>query len=136
MPLYGHELDEDTDPLSAGLTFAVTLDKDKTDDGPVVPRFVGQDALEKIAADGPPKQLIGLKIEGKRTPRQGCEVQKDGDSIGSVTSGCMSPTLGVPIAMAYVTPESVGEGDTVALALGSEGVPAAVCKLPFYKREK
>jgi aminomethyltransferase len=136
MPLYGHELDEETDPLSAGLKFAVKLDKDKTADGPPIPRFVGQDALEKIAAAGPPKQLIGLKIDGKRTPRQGCDVQHDGNAIGTVTSGCMSPTLGVPIAMAYVTPGSVSIDDIVTIAVGSGQVQASVCKLPFYKRAK
>ena len=136
MPLYGHELDETTDPLSAGLKFAVSLDKDKTEEGPSIPRFVGQDALEKIAAQGPPKTLVGLKIDGKRTPRQGCEVKKEGSVIGTVTSGCMSPTLGIPIAMAYITPGSASEGDTVALAVGASGVPATLCKLPFYKRPK
>jgi aminomethyltransferase len=136
MPLYGHELDEETDPLSAGLKFAVSLNKDKTDEGPAIPRFVGQDALEKIAADGPAKQLIGMKIDGKRTPRQGCEVQTDGNAIGTVTSGCMSPTLGLPIAMAYVTPGSASEGDTVTVKVGSGEVEASVCKLPFYKRPK
>lgn len=136
MPLYGHELDEETDPLSAGLGFAVKLDKDKNEDGPAIPRFIGQDALEKIAADGPPKQLIGLKIEGKRTPRQGCEVHKDGQAVGTVTSGCMSPTLGVPIAMAYIKPGRANEGDTLTIKIGSGEVVASVCKLPFYKRIK
>jgi aminomethyltransferase len=136
MPLYGHELDEDTDPLSAGLKFAVSLDKDKTDDGPAIPRFIGQDALEKIAADGPPKQLVGMKIDGKRTPRQGAKVVHDGNEIGAVTSGCMSPTLGVPIAMAYVTPGAVSEGDAVGVPMGSGEVVGIVCKLPFYKRSK
>jgi len=134
MPLYGHELDEHTDPLSAGLKFAVALDKDKAEEGPAIPRFIGQDALEQIAAEGPSKQLVGLKIDGKRTPRQGCEVHANGSQIGAVTSGCMSPTLGVPIAMAYVTPGSVSEGDTVQLPMGSSEIEAAVCKLPFYKR--
>lgn len=136
MPLYGHELDEETDPLSAGLKFAVSLNKDKAEEGPAIPRFIGQDVLEKIAADGPPKQLIGMKIDGKRTPRQGCAVQKDGGDIGTVTSGCMSPTLGMPIAMAYVTPGSASEGDSITLAVGKEGTPATVCRLPFYKRPK
>lgn len=136
MPLYGHELDEDTDPLSAGLKFAVALDKDQATEGPAIPRFVGQDALEKIAADGVPKQLIGLKIDGKRTPRQGCEVHKEGAKVGTVTSGCMSPTLEIPIAMAYVTPGSVVQGDSVTLAVGTSEVPATACKLPFYKRTK
>lgn len=136
MPLYGHELDEDTDPLSAGLKFAVTLDKDKNEEGPAIPSFVGQDALEKIAADGPTKRLVGMKIDGKRTPRQGAEVHHDGTRIGTVTSGCMSPTLGIPIAMAYVTPGTVSDGDTVSVPMGSGEVIATVCKLPFYKRTK
>lgn len=136
MPLYGHELDEQTDPLSAGLKFAVSLDKDKAEEGPAIPRFIGQDALEKIAANGPPKQLIGLKIDGKRTPRQGCEVHVNGNAIGTVTSGCMSPTLGLPIAMAYVTPGSVSVEDTVTVKVGSGEIAASVCKLPFYKRPK
>jgi len=136
MPLYGHELDEETDPLSAGLKFAVSLNKDKTEQGPAIPRFVGQDALEKIAADGPPKQLVGMKIDGKRTPRQGCQVQLDGKVIGTVTSGCMSPTLGIPIAMAYVTPGSAKEGDTVTVNVGRGEIQANLCKLPFYKRPK
>lgn len=136
MPLYGHELDEETDPLSAGLKFAVSLNKDQNDDGPAIPRFVGQDALEKIAAAGPPKKLIGVKIEGKRTPRQGSEVLAAGSTIGTVTSGCMSPTLGIPIAIAYVTPGSVDIDDTVTIKVGSGEIEATVCKLPFYKRPK
>ncbi len=136
MPLYGHELDEDTDPLSAGLKFAVALDKDKSTDGPAIPRFIGQDALEKIAANGTPKQLIGLKIDGKRTPRQGADIVHDGNKIGTVTSGCLSPTLGVPIAMAYITPGAVMEGDAVGIPLGSGEVVGKVCKLPVYKRAK
>lgn len=136
MPLYGHELDEETDPLSAGLKFAVSLNKDKAEDGPTIPRFIGQDALEKIASEGPSKQLVGLKIEGKRTPRQGCEVHGSDGPIGTVTSGCTSPTLGLPIAMAYVTPGSTGEGDSVTIKVGSGECTATVCKLPFYKRPK
>lgn len=137
MPLYGHELDEATDPLSAGLKFAVSLNKDETaGDGPPIPRFVGQDALQRIAADGPPKTLIGLKLDGKRTPRQGAEVHRDGGVIGTVTSGCMSPTLGHPIAMAYITPGCAAEGDTVDIPMGAKTIEAEVCKLPFYKRAK
>jgi len=134
MPLYGHELDEQTDPLSAGLGFAVTLDKGREDAGPKVPRFIGQDALEKIAADGPPKTLIGLKLDGRRTPRQGAEVHAGGEAIGSVTSGCLSPTLGHPIAMAYVKPGAAAVGDAVAVHVGSAALDAEVVELPFYKR--
>ncbi|MBI1338372.1 MAG: glycine cleavage system aminomethyltransferase GcvT [Phycisphaera sp.] len=133
MPLYGHELSEELDPLSAGLNFAVTLDKDQRDRGET---FIGQDALKKIADEGPTKNLIGLKLDGKRTPRQGMKVYKGDTEIGSVTSGCLSPTLGYPIAMAYVTRDSVSAGDTLCLDLGSTRADAQVVALPFYKRAK
>lgn len=136
MPLYGHELDEQTDPLSAGLGFAVSLDKDRATDGPEMPRFIGQDALQRIAEAGPPRQLIGLALEGKRTPRQGMAVTADGAPLGSVTSGCLSPTLGHPIAMAYVARGSVAEGDSVGIDFGSAQLDAKVVKLPFYKRNR
>lgn len=136
MPLYGHELDEDTDPLSAGLGFAVSLNKHVAEDEDAIeiPRFIGQDALEKIHAEGTSKTLVGLKIEGKRTPRQGAEVKRDGQSIGHVTSGCLSPTLGYPIAMAYLTPNTAITGDTVMVTAGSSEVAAELVPMPFYKR--
>ncbi|MEM9882230.1 MAG: glycine cleavage system aminomethyltransferase GcvT [Planctomycetota bacterium] len=136
MPLYGHELDEDTDPLSAGLGFAVSLDKGSAtaESGPEVPRFIGQDALEKIAAEGPPKKLVGLKLTGRRTARQGAAVTRSDEAIGVVTSGCLSPTLDAPIAMSYVAPDAATAGDTVQVAVGSSTAEAEVVSLPFYKR--
>ncbi|MEM7624710.1 MAG: glycine cleavage system aminomethyltransferase GcvT [Planctomycetota bacterium] len=139
MPLYGHELDEDTDPLSAGLSFAVSLDKHVAPEdggGEEVPRFIGQDALEGIRDAGVPKTLVGLKLGGKRTPRQGAAVSVGGAEVGGVTSGCLSPTLGVPIAMAYVAPGSAGIGDAVDVAVGSKTAAAEVVALPFYKRAR
>ncbi|MBB6431151.1 glycine cleavage system aminomethyltransferase GcvT [Algisphaera agarilytica] len=135
MPLYGHELDEETDPLSAGLGFAVSLEKHVTDEDDVeIPRFIGQDALEKINAEGTPKTLVGMKIDGQRTPRQGAEIKRDGQVIGTVTSGCLSPTLGCPIAMAYLQPNTATTGDTVTVAVGSSEAEAELVPLPFYKR--
>ena len=136
MPLYGHELSEEIDPLSAGLGFGVSLDKDQQVEGqPPVPRFIGQDSLEQIAADGPRKKLVGLLVDGKRTPRQDAPVLRDGAPIGLVTSGCHSPTLDRPIAMAYVDAEAAGEGTPLAVAVGAEGEAAAtVTRLPFVKR--
>ncbi len=134
MPLYGHELDEKTDPLSAGLKFAVNLDKGQEAEGPEVPRFIGQEALERIAAEGPPRQLVGIRLEGRRKPREGASVSVDGGQIGSVTSGCLSPTLGVPIAMAYVRRGSASVGDAVTVQTGSARVSGEVVPLPFYKR--
>lgn len=131
MPLYGHELDESTDPISAGLSFAVKVDKGDSD--PQEGRFIGQDAIQRIVADGPSKQLVGLNFEGRRSPRQGMDVKVDGETVGVVTSGCPSPTLGHPIAMAYVPPAIAEPGTTVEVDLGG-GTPATVAKLPFYKR--
>ncbi len=131
MPLYGHELDEDTDPLSAGLAFAVSLDKDADGDGE---GFIGQAALKKIAAEGSGRQLIGIKLAGKRTARQGMEVRVGDRAIGQVTSGCLSPTLGYPIAMAYVESGACGEGDMVGVVAGSRAaLDGEVVGLPFYR---
>lgn len=131
MPLYGHELDEQTDPFAAGLGFAVNLDKDQDENGEA---FVGQEALKQIKAQGPAKTLIGLTFEGKRTPRQGAQVFVGDQAKGIVTSGCLSPTLGHPIAMAYVDAGSASEGDTLSVAVGSSKIEGKVVKLPFYKR--
>lgn len=136
MPLYGHELDEQTDPFAAGLGFAVSLDKATAADadGPEIPRFIGQDALERIKANGPSKRLIGIAFDGKRTPRQGMTILANDKPIGTVTSGCLSPTLGYPIAMAYVEPDAVAEGDAVQADLNGARIDGKVVKLPFYKR--
>ncbi|MEO1236384.1 MAG: glycine cleavage system aminomethyltransferase GcvT [Planctomycetota bacterium] len=134
MPLYGHELDEDTDPLSAGLAFAVSLGKEADDSGTEIPRFIGQDALEKLHAQGTPKTLVGLRIDGQRTPRQGATVSVNGDEAGTVTSGCLSPTLDAPIAMAYLKPDAAALGDTVSVAVGAATADAEVVPLPFYRR--
>lgn len=131
MPLYGHELDETIDPLSAGLNFAVKLDKGESDaqEG----RFIGQDALQAIAGDGPARRLVGLQLEGRRSPRQGMAVLHEGESVGTVTSGCPSPTLGHPIAMAYVPSALATAGTGLSIDLGG-GTPASVVDLPFYRR--
>jgi len=131
MPLYGHELTEDIDPLTAGLKFAVNLDKDQDEKGEP---FIGIEALQKIAAEGPTQKRIGLKLDGRRTPREGMNIQKGGEVIGQVTSGCLSPTLGYPIAMAYVPTDTANEGDTLQIDFNGKPQDAQVVKLPFFKR--
>jgi aminomethyltransferase len=126
MPLYGHEITEEIDPLSAGLNFAIKLDKPS--------KFIGQEALKKIAASGPKRKLAGLVVEGKRSPRQDMAVLKGGKTIGIVTSGGMSPTLDKPIAMAYLDAALSEPGGAVQIDLGREArVEAKVVGLPFYK---
>jgi len=131
MPLYGHEISEDLDPLSAGLDFAVKLDKGTDDER--AGRFIGQDALIAIKAKGVTRKLVGVVLEGRRCARQGMAVMHGDSAIGSVTSGCMSPTLEKPIAMAFVPPESAAPGTQLLIDLGREKAAAQVVPLPFYK---
>lgn len=130
MPLYGHELDAVTDPLSAGLSFAVKLDKGVGENE--AEPFIGQEALQHIATHGSGKKLIGLTLEGRRSPRQGMDLCKDGTVIGTVTSGCLSPTFGYPIAMAYVASDV--QDETIDIDFGKQKLPANVVLLPFYKK--
>lgn len=125
MPLYGHELSEQIDPISAGLGWAVGADKE----------FIGASALRKIQADGPARTLVGLELDGKRIARQGFEVKDAGGvAIGTVTSGTLSPTLGKSIAMAYVDSANAAVGTQLAVDVRGELNPATVVKMPFYKR--
>ncbi|MGH7214645.1 MAG: glycine cleavage system aminomethyltransferase GcvT [Tepidisphaeraceae bacterium] len=126
MPLYGHELSETVDPLSAGLGWAVDLSKD----------FAGAEPLRKIQQHGPQRKLVGLELEGKRIARQGAPVNSaSGDaSVGEVTSGTLSPTLGKSIAMAFVDAAHATEGTALAVDLKGTLNPARVVKTPFYQR--
>ncbi|MFF9345828.1 glycine cleavage system aminomethyltransferase GcvT [Streptomyces sp. NPDC014734] len=132
MPLYGHELTTELTPFDAGLGRVVKFEKEGD--------FVGREALRAAAEraeSAPPRKLVGLIVEGRRVPRAGYSVVAGGEVIGEVTSGAPSPTLGKPIAIAYV--------DAAHAAPGTEGVgvdirgnhePLEVVALPFYKRQK
>jgi len=137
MPLYGHEITEDIDPVSAGLEFAIKFDKGMTG-GPDDERtgtFIGQEALRKIKAEGPSKRLVGLFVEGRRSPRQGMQILSGGQAVGEVTSGCVSPTLDRAIAMAFVPAALALEGTALELDLAGKGTTSAVVtKLPFVSR--
>lgn len=134
MPLYGHELGEEICALSCGVDFAISLDKDQGDKGE---KFVGMEALKKVAAEGgPARKLAGLVIEGKRSARQGMVIRKDGKEVGVVTSGCPSPTLGKCIAMAFVDRDLLAIGTALEVDTGRGGLPAVVAPLPFYKAAK
>ena len=126
MPLYGNELDLTTTPYDAGLGRVVKLGKSQA--------FVGRTALEKVAVDGPKRRLVGLIIEGRGIARHGYAVHAGERRTGIVTSGTQSPTLGVPIAMAYVAPTD-GEPDTILdVEIRDARVRARVVPLPFYRR--
>jgi aminomethyltransferase len=137
LPLYGHELSEDIDALASGYRFAISLDKDQdTEYGEPEP-FIGQDALKKIDAEGGPSRLLtGLKLEGKRTPRQDMAVLSGDDAVGTVTSGCLSPTRGYPIALAYVDRAATEPGTNLTVDFGRKTAEAEIVELPFYKPPK
>ncbi|MEO5919884.1 MAG: glycine cleavage system aminomethyltransferase GcvT, partial [Pseudolysinimonas sp.] len=127
MPLYGHELSTGTFPVQAGLGRVVAL---KTKEGD----FVGRAAVEA----GPPedaKVLVGLKADGKRAGRAGYDVLNSEGVVGEITSGALSPTLGVPIAMAYVDAALAEPGTALDLDVRGTRVRASVVPLPFYKKE-
>lgn len=124
MPLYGHELSETIDPISAGLGWAVDLSKD----------FVGVQKLREVKEKGPARKLVGLELEGRRIARQGTKVVKDGKEVGEVTSGTFGPTVQKSIAMAFVDSSLAGEGTELQVDLKGTMNPAKVVKSPFYKR--
>jgi len=128
MPLYGHELGMDSFPVQAGLGRVVNLKKEGD--------FVGRAAVEA----GPPHGshvLVGLTTEGKRAGRAGYSVvTEDGSSVGMITSGALSPTLGHPIAMAYIDPFVLEAGSPLYIDVRGTHIAASVVDLPFYKRDK
>ncbi|MBL9031218.1 MAG: glycine cleavage system aminomethyltransferase GcvT [Phycisphaerae bacterium] len=134
MPLYGHELGEETNALECGVDFAISLDKDQGEKAEV---FVGMEALKRtMEAGGPKRRLVGIAIDGKRTARQGNAVLRNGVKVGEVTSGCLSPTLGHAIAMALVDIEATEPGGVLRIDTGRGELEGKVTKLPFYKAAK
>ncbi len=132
MPLYGHELGEDINALSCGIDFAIALDKSIENEGET---FIGQEALIKTRdAGGPETKLVGFEIDSKRTPRQGMPIMLNGNQVGTVTSGCASPTLGKSIAMGFVPSDKTEVGTTYEIDAGRATLSATVVQLPFYKR--
>jgi aminomethyltransferase len=151
MPLYGHELTEQINPLQAGLDFAVNLDGRE---------FVGRGALAIAKQNKDQPVRVGLELAGRRAAREhypvlasgrrepsgNAEATRDGtprdsrpplaERIGEVTSGTFSPTLQKPIAMAYVAPQYAAHGTELAVDIRGSVEPAQVVKLPFYSRSK
>ncbi len=125
MPLYGHELSESIDPITAGLEFAVHCGSG----------FIGEDEIQKIVDDGPKRRRVGLTLDGRRVPREGCRIFSGDQDVGEVTSGTFSPTLKRPIAMGYVD-ASATSGTELEIEVRKSRLPATVAELPFYSRKK
>lgn len=126
MPLYGHELSESIDPLTAGLQFAVKLSK---------PDFIGRSALIAVRDNGIRRVRVGLEVQGRRIAREGTPIlAPGGNPIGEVTSGTFSPTLQKSIAMGYIDRDFAADGTGVQVNLRGTALSATVVPLPFYKR--
>ncbi|MFF8783555.1 glycine cleavage system aminomethyltransferase GcvT [Streptomyces sp. NPDC015125] len=136
MPLYGHELTTSTTPFDAGLGRVVKFEK-TTNNGDFVGRTALAAAAERAEAN-PPRKLVGLIAAGRRVPRAGYPVvTADGTVIGEVTSGAPSPTLGKPVAIAYVDAAYATPGtEGVCVDIRGSHEPYEVTALPFYKRQK
>ncbi|GAA3401587.1 glycine cleavage system aminomethyltransferase GcvT [Pseudarthrobacter polychromogenes] len=132
MPLYGNELSREGNPYAAGLGPVVSLKKESD--------FVGKAVLAELKALGAGstsgRKLVGLKGLGRRAGRSHYPVLKDGNVVGEVTSGQPSPTLGYPIALAYVDVEHSEPGTALDIDLRGKPEPFEVVALPFYKRQK
>jgi aminomethyltransferase len=125
MCLYGNELDAETTPLEAGISFAVHLDKE--------PRFIGQRALLLEDTEGLRKKLVGFEMEGRGIARHGHHVTSGAEIVGEVTSGTKSPTLDRAIGLALVVP---GVEDRFEVVIRDNPVPAKTVPIPFYKRDR
>lgn len=124
--LYGNDIDDTTSPLEAGLGWITKIDKGN---------FVGCDWLKAQKKSGVRRKLIGFVVDDRRVARHGYEVlDGDGNPIGIVTSGTMSPSMNQSIGMAYVPLSHAASGSTLQINLGSKLVPARVSGIPFYHK--
>ena len=127
MALYGHEISDQTNPIEAGLGWAVSLDKGD---------FVGREALEREKRLGPARKLIGFEMIERGVPRAEQPIFKDGAHVGFVTSGTYSPTLDKPIGLGYVPARFSRQETEIDILIRDRPVRARVVRTPFYKRER
>ncbi|UCE87171.1 MAG: glycine cleavage system aminomethyltransferase GcvT [Deltaproteobacteria bacterium] len=124
LPLYGHELDDTTSPLEAGLDRFVALESDG---------FLGAEAIRRRRAAGHPRQLVGFELEERGIARTDYPIQHAGEPVGRVTSGGPSPTLGTSIGLGYVPPSLAGTGTRFEIAIRGRPVRARVVETPFVR---
>ena len=124
-PLYGHEIDEDINPLEAGLGRYIKLESGD---------FIGRDVLRKSLEDGLTQKLIGFEMVDRGIPRQGYDIYNEGHLLGSVTSGTLSPSLDKSIGMGYLKSEDAGR-QKVKIEIRGTAREAEVVDFPFYKKE-
>ena len=122
--LYGNDINDTTSPIEAGLSWITKFSKD----------FTNSEALKLEKENGPKRKLIAFEIEGRGIPRQGYDIVDDnGNKIGEVTSGTMSPSLSKGIGLGYVTTAFSSVNNKINIQIRKNAIPATVVKLPFYK---
>ena len=124
--LYGHDIDQTTNPLEAGLSWIVKLDKGE---------FIGSAAVKASRQRGLQRKLVGFMVNDKAYPRQGYSIRHNGSAIGAVTSGMFSPVLEKSIGMGYVSIENAKIGVPIEIMIRDKGVPAAVAAIPFIVKK-
>ena len=125
--LYGNDIDAATTPMEAGLDWVVKLEKGE---------FIGRDSLARQKESGLTRRLVGLEMEDDSIPRHGYPVHRGESTVGSITSGTKSPTLGRGIALAYVETAAAARGTSVEVEVRGRRHPAKVVRLPFYRRQR
>ena len=125
LPLYGHEIDEKTTPIEAGLGIFVKLDK---------PAFNGREVLARQKAEGMTKKLAGFEMVDRGIPRAGYPIAKEGREVGYVTTGSFAPTLEKNIGLGFVPLELAKIGEEIEVVIRGKGVKAQIVKTPFYRR--
>lgn len=125
--LYGSDMDDGTTPLEAGLGWVVKLEKSD---------FVGREALVRQKDAGVPRKLVGFTLTDPGIARHGYKALRDGQAVGTVTSGTKSPSLGISIGLAYLPAALGAEGSTFAVEIRGRAAAARVVKTPFLSRKK
>ncbi len=128
MPLYGHEIDAEHNPIEAGLNFGVSFHEDKGD-------WIGRTALAAIK-ENPSRKLVGLTTDGKRAPRQGYALMNGETQVGTICSGAVSPTLNTNIGTAYLPLDLAEVGRTFDMDIRGKRQSCTVVELPFYSRKR
>jgi aminomethyltransferase len=124
--LYGHDIDETTSPVEAGLAWSIG--KRRRSEG----GFCGANRILRELTEGPPRRRVGIRPEGRAPAREGAVIQAgDGAELGTVTSGGFGPSVGGPVAMGYVASDAAKPDTALDLMVRGKPIPARVARLPF-----
>jgi len=122
--LYGNDIDSTTNPVEAGLSWIIKLEKDD---------FIGRDVIAKIKDEKPERKFIAFTLNEKAIPRKGYAIYRDNEKVGQVTSGIFSPALKAGIGMGYVPRKGYKIGKEIDIEIRGKKIPATIVKAPFYK---